>query len=91
MRFLILFVFYGLVTKKNYITHLNVPICKDCVHYKNHYLVGNYEHGKCSLFGKKDFVTGVIKYEYADFCRYSNNKCGENALHFEENKYKFQL
>ena len=56
MYFFTLFLFYGLVTKKNFITHLREPICKDCVHYKNHHLVGNYEHDKCSLFGKKDFV-----------------------------------
>ena len=30
MHFLTLFVFYGLVTKKNFITHLHVPICNDC-------------------------------------------------------------
>ena len=44
--------------------------------------IDNY--GKCKLFGKKNIVTGKIKYEYADFCREDKEKCDLEGKYFEE-------
>lgn len=38
--------------------------------------------GKCSLFGKKDLVTGDITYEWAAVCRTLDRKCGESGKYF---------
>ena len=40
--------------------------------------------GKCKMFGKKNIVTGQIKYEYAENCRENKEKCDIQGKYFEE-------
>ena len=91
MRFLALFLCYGLITKHNFITHIYLP-CKI-----KQQLSGNYDKDKCDLFGKIDFFTNHVKYDHVDFSRSiannntNINNCHENALYFEEYITKFRL
>jgi hypothetical protein len=56
-------------------------ICKDC----RHFIGDNIE---CRKFGDTNLITGKVTYNYAESVRNDNNKCGEDAIHFEENKFK---
>lgn len=56
-------------------------ICKDC----KYFIANKIECGK---FGDTDLVTGKISYNYARSVRMDENKCGEEAKHFEKNNFK---
>ena len=56
-------------------------ICKDCKHF-----IGN--DLECRKFGDTDIITGKVTYEYARSMRRDEKKCGDNAIHFEENHFK---
>jgi len=56
-------------------------ICKDC----KHYIGDNIE---CRKFGHTNLITGKVTYDSARSVRESEKKCGENAIYFEENKFK---
>jgi len=58
---------------------------KLCVNCK-HFIANNRE---CAIFGTTDLVNGKIDYKYASYSRTNEDKCGEKALYYEENKYKF--
>lgn len=70
--------------------------CINCIHYMKH--INNYpcdeiydsenKLGKCSMFGKQDFVSGEIEYEYASACRNSQSKCGEEGTYFIKKNVK---
>lgn len=67
------------------IKNIDIPSCRNCLHYKpschNDY---SSTLNKCSYFGKKNILTDEISYDYADFCRNDENKCGLNGKYFEE-------
>lgn len=56
-------------------------ICRDC----KHFIGDNIE---CAKFGETNIITGRITYETARSARKDETKCGENAVHFEENRFK---
>jgi hypothetical protein len=56
-------------------------ICKDCRHF-----IGNKL--ECGKFSDSDIITGRVTYPYARSARENKEKCGEDAIHFEENPYK---
>jgi hypothetical protein len=72
----------GFTSKNTYITNINTPICVNCLHFIPHSDRFDNALGKCSKFGKKDLVTGDIKYEWAAICRTLDRKCGESGLYF---------
>jgi len=57
-------------------------LCINCKHF-----IANKE--ECAIFGDTNLVTGKIDYKYASSCRTNEGKCGEKALYYEENNYKF--
>jgi hypothetical protein len=36
----------------------------------------------CEKFGNKNIITDKITYDYADLCRQSDTKCGEEGKYF---------
>jgi len=56
-------------------------ICKDC----KHYIGDNIE---CRKYGDTNLITGKVTYDSARSVRENEKKCGENAIYFEENKFK---
>jgi hypothetical protein len=57
-------------------------LCKDC----KFYIANSMECGK---FGEVNMVTGKKNFERALNVRIDENKCGQEAKHFEENSFKF--
>ena len=57
-------------------------ICVDCKYFI-------HEREKCNLFYNTNLVSGIKTYEYAEKMRSSIDKCGENAIYFEKNNFKF--
>jgi hypothetical protein len=56
-------------------------ICKDCK-----YFIG--DQMECKKFSDTNLITGKVSFDYAQSARENNKKCGENAIHFEENHNK---
>jgi hypothetical protein len=80
-------------TISTFIKHRDLPACINCVHFipdKTNYpydpLPNDEKYGKCKLFGKQNVVTGTINNEYASLCRIDEEKCGEKAQYFKDNK-----
>jgi hypothetical protein len=71
------------------IKNINVPSCKNCIHYKPSYLNTDFTSplNKCTMFGDKNIINDQITFNYADSCRNDENKCGYNGKYFEENNF----
>jgi len=57
-------------------------ICKDC----KHFIADNIE---CRKFSDTNIITGKVTYDSARSVRENGNKCGKDAIYFEENNFKF--
>ena len=65
-----------------FIKNQNKPICANC----KFYIPTNNE---CSKFGEIDIITNDYIYEKAIIVRNDDNKCGEDAIFFKQNYFKF--
>lgn len=83
---MIVYVFIFLYSISAKILNLNLPSCKNCVHFILHKELTPLL-STCKKYGTKNLITDIIRYEYADMCRYDNTKCGKNGKDFEE-KFK---
>ena len=77
-------------TGKIYIRNQKLPVCINCIHfieYKNKYdntLPSDPAFGRCRKFGRIDYITGLLIYDFADDCRDDDRKCGKNASEYVE-------
>ena len=78
--FRILFLYSNVLSA---IINHNLPACKNCKHFIQYRHISFDQLHRCRRFGKKNIVTGEIKYDFADMCRENNAKCGMNATYFE--------
>lgn len=69
------------------ILNSNLPSCIDCIHFIDHKTNYSYEsladdgkYGICKLFGKKNIITGEIKYLSTEYCREDPQLCGKEAI-----------
>jgi hypothetical protein len=71
------------------IKNINVPSCKNCIHYKLSSFDNDFNSrfNKCYKFGEKNIITDEIIYDYVDSCRKDESKCGYEGKYFEEDKY----
>ena len=78
------YLFTLLYAKRVYTTRLvnTKKLCRDC----KHFIANDWECGK---FGDVNLVTGKETFDTARSARNNENKCGEEAKHFEVNDYKF--
>jgi hypothetical protein len=60
----------------------NKPICANCK-----FFISN--KNECSKFGDIDIITGKYIYETASKVRNDNDKCGEYAIFYKKNNFKF--
>ena len=65
-----------------FIKNQNKPICANCKFYIP-------TNNKCSNFGEINIITNEHIYEEAIIVRNDDNKCGEDAIFFKENYFKF--
>ena len=56
-------------------------ICRDCIHF-----IGNTD--ECRLFKDTNIITGEVSYSHASQIRADSEKCGIEAIYFEENNAK---
>ena len=81
----------------NFMKQYNAPVCIYCKHFipketdiltepvtnSQNVVLRSNRYGLCSLFWKKDMVTGVIKHDYALTCRSLKSMCGETGKYYE--------
>ena len=65
-----------------FIKNQNKPICANCKFYIP-------TNSKCSKFGEINIITNECRYEEAIIVRTDENKCGEDAIFFKQNYFKF--
>jgi len=65
-----------------FIQNQNKPICANCK-----FFIAN--KNECSKFGYVDIITGKYSYDQASDVRNDNDKCGEYAIFFRKNYFKF--
>jgi hypothetical protein len=65
-----------------FIKNQNKLICANCKFYIP---INN----KCSKFGEINIITNECRYEDAIIVRMDENKCGEDAVFFKQNYFKF--
>jgi len=77
-----------MVQSEQIIKNINVPSCRNCVHFKPPYYSDfTSSLGKCNKFGTKDLLTDKIVYtDFADMSRINENKCGNEGKYFEPEK-----
>ena len=83
-----------LVNSEQIIKNINVPSCRNCVHYKPPYY-GEFTSSlsKCNKFGTKDIITDKISYnDFADMARQDETKCGKEGNYFKlEKNVEFKI
>lgn len=71
------------------IRSMNIPSCKNCIHFKPNIIDDDYSSftGRCRKFGEKDITTNKINYDFANYCRIDETKCGEKGKYYEKDNY----
>ena len=69
----------------SYIENVDVPLCIDCVHF-NMTEYGRADLGRCSLYGKRNPVTGTITNTFAEVVRENDTECGAEGVHFMDKR-----
>ena len=64
------------------IKNQNKPICANCK-----FFIPN--KNECTIFGEINTITGKYSYEEASSVRNDEDKCGEYAIFFKTNYFKF--
>ena len=84
----ILYLLFIFVNSEKIIKNINIPACKNCIHYKPSYFTTDFTEtfNKCDKFGNKNIITNEISYDFADMCRNDENKCGYEGKYFEQEK-----
>ena len=63
----------------SHIENIDVPLCIDCVHFITD---GRADLGRCSVYGKRNPVTGKITHSYAELVRQNETECGPKGKNF---------
>ena len=79
----------GIAGSDKIIKNINVPACKNCMYYKPRMFDRDFTStfNICEKFGTKNIITDKITYDYADLCRQSDDKCGQEGKYFEKAPY----
>jgi hypothetical protein len=75
-----------LVDCEKIIKNVNVPACRNCIHYQPDPYNNDFTSmlNKCNKFGNKNIITDKITYDFADSCRMDESKCGKEGKYFVE-------
>jgi hypothetical protein len=76
------FIFFIIHAESYFIQNQNKLICANCK-----FFIPN--KNECSKFGSIDIITNKCNYEKAIIVRKDDNKCGEDAIFFKTNYFKF--
>jgi len=88
MKGIFIFLLFALVNSEKIIKNINIPSCKNCIHYKPSYYINDFTgyYSECDNFGDKNIITNKISYYSAEMCRNDENKCGNEGKYFEQEK-----
>lgn len=84
---ILIYSFFISIFPKSYLSLIDIQnkkICADC----KFFIVNKNE---CSKFGDVNIITGDHNYEKAIDVRYDETKCGEDAIFFKKNHFKFLI
>ena len=93
----LLYLLIPFVHCEKFIKNININSCRNCIYYIPSNNNFDSDLGKCEKFGDKNIITNEIKYDFAEFCRNDEEKCGGKGKYFEEEKninlkiYKYKL
>ena len=84
MKIYIIYIFITAIHKVELylLQNHNKKICANCK-----FFISN--KNECSKFGDVDIITGKYNYEDAVIVRNDDEKCGEDAIFFKKNYFKF--
>ena len=84
MKFLhYVFLITGMYNAQSHLINIqNKKICANCKFFIE-------EEKQCRIFGEVDIITGVHDYYPAIKARSDEDKCGEYAIFFKKNNFKF--
>jgi hypothetical protein len=68
-----------------FIKRYDAPSCIHCKYYKPYQIEDDYRMAKCTKFGRKDYVSGIVTHNYADLTRINKEMCGPDGIYFEKN------
>jgi len=68
------------------IRNKNLPSCINCKFSKK-YIYSSNKFLECKKFGEKDIITDKVSYDFADYCRNDEQKCGIEGKYYEEDKF----
>jgi hypothetical protein len=94
MKFLYLFIVFGNVfgNCEKFIKNININSCRNCVNYLPYKNDFNSELSRCEKFGNKNIINDKINYDFAQFCRDDEEKCGQLGKYYKEEKnLKFKI
>ena len=78
---------FSLVHSEKFIKNIHIPSCKTCIHYKPQSYTADYSTlSRCKKFGEKNIISYEITYDYSDFCRKDETKCGNLAKFYEKDE-----
>jgi hypothetical protein len=88
MKAIFIFLLFTLVNSEKIIKNINIPSCRNCIHYKPSYYTNDFtgSYSNCDNFGDKNIVSNKISYDSAEMCRNDENKCGNEGKYFEQEK-----
>lgn len=78
--------------KNQIIRNSNYQSCISCKYFKpciSDLLLNNTHVTRCTKFGTKNYITGMIDYEYAPIARQNENLCGMEARYYEKRRIFF--
>ena len=67
---------------KHGIEHAEAPLCIHCVHFDTSVSNGRADLGRCSLYGTRNLITGIITYTYAELVRQNDSQCRPSGVNF---------
>ena len=88
MKLSYLLCYLHLVNSEKIIKNINIPSCRNCIHYKPDMYHNDFTspYVRCEKFGVKDIITDKISYKFADYARNDDALCGKEGKYFEEEK-----
>ena len=88
----LLFSFINYVSSEKIIKNINIPSCKNCIHFRPSFYDTDFSSrtSECHKFANKDIITDKISYDSVEFCRNDESKCGKDGKYFETEKNIYQ-
>jgi hypothetical protein len=61
-----------------------LPECRNCKHFMPHNSEAyKYNLATCLLYGEKNVISGIVKFEYAEHVRNREEQCSKEGRNFE--------